>query len=195
MNAQNSRQAGYTLAEMLTVVAIIGVLALVSVPSFMTFYNSNKMKTSMRNFTNDLRATRQLSISHGTQAMISYATGTTARSYDIYLGDKPFNSVKWTAQTGPGAASLRASRALDAIAYFPANSAATPQTFTDTITCAALPCTSGQDQRIDVIFFPDGHAQLPAGATTASITLKCDRNIPKPQYTVVISPSGRVQAQ
>jgi prepilin-type N-terminal cleavage/methylation domain-containing protein len=195
MNAQRSPQAGYSLAEMLTVVAIIGVLALVSVPSFMTFYNSNKMKTSLRTFTNDLRAARQLSITQGRQAMVSYATGTTARAYDIYLGNKPFNSDKWAARTGPSSPNNRATRLLDDIAYFPPDSGTTPQTFTDTISCSTLPCSNGTDERLDVIFFPDGHAQLPTGATSATITLKTERNVPKAQYKVTISPSGRVQAQ
>jgi prepilin-type N-terminal cleavage/methylation domain-containing protein len=195
MRSRKASEAGYSLAEMLTVVAVIGTLALVSVPSFLTFYNSNKMKASMRTFTNDLRATRQISISQGRQAMLSFATGTSARSYDVYLGNAPFNSTSWRprATTGPGA--IRGSRTLEEVAYFPANAAGTPQTFTDTVTCTTLPCSSGADSRIDVIFFPDGHVQLPTGATSATITLKTDRRIPKAQYTISISPTGRVQAQ
>ena len=195
MNPQKRSESGYSLAEMLTVVAIIGTLALVSVPAFLTFRNSNKMKSSMRNFTNDLRATRQLSISQGRQAMLSFGTGAKARSYDTYLGNAPFNSSSWTAQTTLAPSGVRGTRKLDDIVYFPADSGATPQTFGDTVTCAALPCVPGTDGRIDIIFYPDGHVLLPNGATSATITLKTDSKIPKNQYAIAITPSGRVQAQ
>jgi len=196
MNPQKTSQAGYSLPEMLTVIAIIGTLALVSVPAFLTFRNSNKMKSSMRNFTNDLRATRQLSISAGRQTMLSFATGATARSYGTFLGNAAFGSTSWTARTSAAASGVRGTRTLDDIVYFPADSASTPQTFTDTVDCSSLPCAAGTDGKIDIIFFPDGHVLLPNGATSgATITLKTDSKIPKNQYTIAISPSGRVQAQ
>jgi len=195
MNSRRGHQDGFSLAEMLTVVAIVGTLALVTVPAFITYYQSGKMKSSMRNFTQDLRSTRQLAITQGKQAMLSYSTGTTARAYDIYLGDKPFNSTSWTARTGATATTRRGTRYLDDVIYFPADSVTTPQTFTDTVSCATLPCTAGTDGRRDIIFFPDGHAQLPGGSTSGTITLKTDRKIWKTQYTIAVSPSGRVQAQ
>jgi len=209
MRRTSCRQAGYSLAEMLTVVAIIGVLALVMVPNFMSFYQSNKMKSSMRNFTTDLRSTRQLAITHGRQAALSFQTGVNQRSYNLYLGDKPFNSTSWTAQTGPGL--NRPTKVLENIAYFPANGAPTPQTFTDVdgdIDCSVSPCVTicstctpptpagAPDGKLDVIFFPDGRVKLPTGLTSGTITIKTDLNrLPKPQYTITISPSGRVQAQ
>jgi prepilin-type N-terminal cleavage/methylation domain-containing protein len=193
------RQSGYSLAEMLTVVAIIGVLALVMVPNFMSFYESNKMKSTMRTFTSDLRSTRQLAIAQGKQAMIVYGTGATARTYDIWLGDKQFNSLNWTPQTGPNANPPKATKALDTIAYFPTGAGL--QTFTDTLDCSsgtncqAIP-PGTPDGLLEVIFFPDGRVQLPTGATSGTITLKTDQSrIPKPLYTITISPTGRVQAQ
>jgi prepilin-type N-terminal cleavage/methylation domain-containing protein len=194
MNPHKRSEAGYSLAEMLTVIAIIGVLALVSVPAFLTYFNSNKMKASLRNVTNDLRSARQLSISQGKQVLVTYPTGTNARSYAIYVGDKPFNSLTWKAhRRRPGG--VPGTRTLDQIVYFPADDASTPQTFTDVLDCSAVTsCTAGTDSKVDIIFFPDGHAQLPVNATSATITLKTDRKIPKAQYAIAISPSGRVQA-
>jgi prepilin-type N-terminal cleavage/methylation domain-containing protein len=195
MKPQKTAEAGYSLPEMLTVIAIIGTLCLVSVPAFITFRNSNKMKSSMRNLTNDLRATRQLSISRGRQAMLSFATGAKQRSYATFLGNAPFGSTSWAARGLTAASGVRGSRNLDDIVYFPADSGSTPQTFTDTVDCTTLPCSAGTDGKIDVIFFPDGHVLLPSGATSATITLKTDSKIPKNQYAITISPSGRVQAQ
>jgi prepilin-type N-terminal cleavage/methylation domain-containing protein len=198
-------QAGYSLAEMLVVVAIIGMLALVMVPNFMNFYQSNKMKSSMRNFTTDLRSARQLSISQGKQTLVTYATGPTARSYDIWMGDKPFGSMIWTAQTGPASNPPRPTKTLDNIVYFPQDtgSPATLQTFPST----APPCTvppavtcSGPPFNLTstkfVVFSPDGTAQLQSGFTNGTITIKTDLNkLPKSSYTITISPSGRVLAQ
>ena len=195
MTPRKRSEAGYSLAEMLTVVAIIGTLALVSVPAFLTYYYSNKMKSSMRNFTNDLRATRQLSISLGRQAALTYGTGAQARSYSIYVGDRPFGSTAWTLrQSVPGG--VRGARVLEQIVYFPDNAGGTPQTFTDVLDCTAGgACSAGTDSKFDVVFFPDGHAGLPTGATSATITLKTDKKIPRSQYAIAISPSGRVQVQ
>lgn len=180
---------------MLTVVAIIGVLALVMVPAFMNFYQSNKVKSSMRSFTSDLRQARQMAISRGLQTMVTFGTGTTERTYDYWQGDKPFASTTWRRLTQTAA---RPMRALDPIIYFPADDPLTPQTFTDTLDCSSYPgspCTAGNDGKLEVMFFPDGRAQLPTGLTAGSITIKTDLKLPTSQYTINISPSGRVQAQ
>ena len=190
---RNRRESGYSLPEMLTVIAIIGALALVSVPAFLTFMQSNKMKSSIRGLTSDLRSARQRSIAQGQQMMVSFATGAGARRYDLYQGDRPFLSVNWRKTTLPE--NLKNPRYLDDIIYFPTAGGATPQTFTDVVSCAALPCTTGTDSKIDVIFFPDGRVQMPAGLTLGTITVKSDKNIPKPQYAITITPSGRVQAR
>ncbi len=196
MNRSIRSQAGYSLAEMLTVVAIIGVFALIMVPNFISFYQSNKMKSSMRNFTTDLRSARQLAITQGRQAMLTYGTGGTANTYDLWLGNRPFNSTSWTPQTGPS--TNRPTKNLDKVVYFPTDpgSPTTIQTFTDTLDCSSgTNCVAGTDGKLEVIFFPDGRVQLPSGAASGTITIKTDQNIPKPQYTITISPSGRVLAQ
>src|SRR6266480_5523326 len=174
MSRKLRNQSGYSLTEMLVVVAIIGMLALVMVPNFVTFYESNKMKSSMRNLTTDLRSCRQLAISQGRQTLFTFGTGPGARSYNWWLGNKPYASDTWVKQTGTAA---RATKYLDDIAYFPSN-AVLPgaQTFTDFMRCttnctgdAASPQTDGS---IDVVFFPDGHVQLPNALTTGTITIK-----------------------
>ena len=76
-------------------------------------------------------------------------------------------------------------RVLDNVVYFPANAAPTPQTFTDL----------DGNSTLDVIFYPDGRVSLPSGVTVGTITIKTDMKIPRSQYTITISPSGRVLAQ
>jgi prepilin-type N-terminal cleavage/methylation domain-containing protein len=68
-------QSGYSLVEMLTVVAIIGVVSLVTVPQFLAYQRSNQLKTSMRQVMNDLRSVRQQAISMRTDARLRFKTG------------------------------------------------------------------------------------------------------------------------
>ena len=190
MNAQNRSQAGYSLAEMLTVVAIVGVLALVTVPSFMNYYNSNKVKASMRNFTSDLRTARMLAITRGHAVKFSYRPGLTNHTYNYFEGDRslgPVTDITWTPVTGTGSNPPKPERSLDEVVYFPVDSPQTPQTFSDE--------DKTPDGLLDVIFYPDGHVRLPANATSGTITIKTDRDVPRPQYAIQISPSGRVLAR
>lgn len=203
-------ESGYSLAEMLTVVAIIGVLSLVFIPNFMQFRQTNKMKTSMRNLSSDLRTTRQFAITQGKQTAITFDTGTGSRSYNMYLGDKAFGSTVWTPLTGNGSSPPRPTKYLDDITYFPNDSPSTPQTFPkDLVNCSDvsfLPkCRSGQgltgnsvdgsDTKTDVVFFPDGRVSLPTGVSTASVTIKTDiTKLSRTQYQLFITPTGRVIA-
>src|ERR1700686_1579287 len=127
MHTRKSHQTGFSLVEMLTVVAIIGILALVTVPNFINFYQSNKMKVAMRNFTSDIRTMRQMSISQGVQTRITFtpaATNTSSsRAYDFWLGNSNFNTTTWTQITQPDptkkALSKGYTRHVEDIAYFP----------------------------------------------------------------------------
>jgi prepilin-type N-terminal cleavage/methylation domain-containing protein len=175
-------EAGYSLAEMLTVVAIVGILALVTVPAFITFYNSNKVKSSVRNFVTDFRACRELAIKTGRETRISYKTGGAGtRNYNVYQGDVAFG----TANTWTAVPNQRGVKYLDDVVYFPTKSATAPQDFTDL----------DSDGLLDVVFFPDGGVRMPTATATATITIQTDMNVPKKQYQIVISPSGKVVAQ
>lgn len=186
MHTRKSHQSGFSLVEMLTVVAIIGILAMVTVPNFISFYQSNKMKVAMRNFTSDVRTMRQLSISQGVQTRITFTPAATnspaARSYDFWQGNSTYNTTTWTpltqSDTTKRALIKGYTRHLEDVAYFP-NSG---QTF------------DAVNGVYSVVFYPDGRVGMPAGATTASVALKTDMKIPKALYAIDVSPSGRVFA-
>jgi len=97
MRAPNRKSGGYTLIELLTVMAIIGILSLITVPSFISFQRAGKMKSSLRNFTMDLRGMRQRAITQNiyTKVIIApSATETTAsRSYTFWQSTD--NGVTW----------------------------------------------------------------------------------------------------
>ncbi|HUP65796.1 MAG TPA: GspH/FimT family pseudopilin [Thermoanaerobaculia bacterium] len=71
-----SSQRGYSLIELLVVVAIVGVLSLVMVPNFMSLYQSNRMKSAMRQFTSDVRGARQEAVTSYRFTKISIVPGT-----------------------------------------------------------------------------------------------------------------------
>jgi Tfp pilus assembly protein FimT len=175
---------------MLTVIAIIGTLALVTVPAFMTYMQSNKMKSSVRQITGDLRAARARAIGQGQQVMVTFLAGSGRRTYDVYQGNAPFNSTRWSRPASPVA--LQNTRRLDDTVYFPTGVGL--QTFEDTVDCSVTPCVAGADTKLDVIFFPDGRVQMPTGLTVGTLTVRTDQKIPKPVYTITVSPSGRVVA-
>ena len=198
---KHHRQAGYSLAEMLTVVAIIGVLALVTVPAFINFYQAGKMRASMRNFTTDLRSVRQRAITRGRQTILTYdvtasgaAEANYKRSYTFYEGNLPFNSTSWTPVALTAAGTKAATHTLNDVIYFPNNAAGTPQTFDDTLTCTGSTCSNGTDNRPEIMFFPDGRVRVPSGNTVGKVTIKTNKKVAIRQYEIDLSPSGNVKA-
>lgn len=177
-------EAGYSLAEMLTVIAIIGIMSLVFVPNFIGYYQSSKVKAAMRSFTSDVRKMRALAIGRGVQTKLSYTTGATARTYTLYYGTSALQtSQNWTQLSGTMGTG---SKQLESIINFPADSASTPQTFID----------EDGDGTLDVIFYPDGRVKTPAGKSYGSVTIKTPLSkVTVQQYEIQISPVGRVTAK
>ena len=187
MIPQKSRQSGFSMVELLTVVAIIGILALVTVPNFISFYQMNKVKAAMRTFTSDLRTMRQMAITTGLQTRITFTPDTSvslsSRAYDFWQGDSAFNATPvWTQLTQPDLTKPKLqkgySRHLEDVVYFPK----TGQTFD---------AVSGV---YSVVFYPDGRVKMPGIATTASVVIRTDQKVSQQQFTIDISPSGRVYA-
>jgi len=187
MNLKKTRQAGFSVVELLTVIAIIGILALVTVPNFISFYQSNKVKAAMRNFSSDIRNMRQSAITSGVQMRLTFTPDTKAtvasRAYDFWQGDSAFGTAPaWTQLTQTNLLSKAGpkgyTRHLEDVVYFPK----TGQTFD---------AVSGV---YSIVFYPDGRVGMPSGATTASVIIKTDAKVSVPQYSIDISPSGRVYA-
>ena len=182
---QRRLQSGYTLAELLVVVAIVGILAMITIPAFSNYRIINKMKTSSRNFVSDLRTARGLAITTGRQVKLTYQPGTS--SYDYYEGNRAFSSDTWTRLTGKGSNPFKPTRTLDPIAYFPNTSGL--QTFDKDPDTTSLP------NNLAVVFHPDGHVALPTGLTQGTITIKTNLKTARPQYQFLVTASGRVLVQ
>ena len=59
MKSRTHRERGVTLIELLVVVGIIGIMLLVAAPNFFTYYRSNQIRATMRQFNSDIRSARQ----------------------------------------------------------------------------------------------------------------------------------------
>jgi prepilin-type N-terminal cleavage/methylation domain-containing protein len=171
-------EAGYSLVEMLVVVAIIGILSLVTVPQFMTFYKQNKIRTSVRQFTADLRGARQRAITLNVRTAVSFTPGAAPSGgvrgrYAIYdeIIDTTVspNTATWTL--------VGVYKNLDQAVYFldsdfPANSALA-------------------DNMEDIIFVPNGTiVNLPTSPSTPVAVIKSDNKVPNNRCTLNFSASG-----
>lgn len=177
VSSRSSRQAGVSLIEMLVVLAIIGVISLVSVPAFMSFYQSAKVKSSMRQFTNDVRAARQRAVTRARPVKLSFATGTTARTYRIADGTVGATPT-WTFVGTP--------RRMEDTVYI--HSA----TFVDK--------DNPVDGFVDIIFRPNGTiADLPAeteaGKQVTKVSLRTETQVPYNEYKIYFERTGRMTVQ
>jgi prepilin-type N-terminal cleavage/methylation domain-containing protein len=78
-------QCGYSLAEALVVLAIIGLISMVTIPSFMSLMRSGRMKDSLRSVTTELRYARQRAVTKREFTMVTFdTTNTGAQSHGRY---------------------------------------------------------------------------------------------------------------
>jgi type II secretion system protein H len=179
VRASSSRQAGVSLIEMLVVLAIIGVISLVSVPAFMSFYQSSKVKSSMRQFTNDVRAARQRAVTRARPVKLSFETGATARTYRIADGTVGATPT-WTVVGTP--------RRMADTVYIHST------TFKDMDTPA--------DGFVDIIFRPNGtiastdfFTETEGGKQVTKVSLRTDTNVPYNEYKIYFERTGRMTVQ
>ena len=81
-----SRQRGYTLAEALVVIAIVGLITGVSVPFFVNYLRQNRIRSSASYFETALRYARQRAVTKHTQTRLSFLPNTDPGQYTIYDG-------------------------------------------------------------------------------------------------------------
>lgn len=163
------RQSGYSLVELLVVLAIIGIVSLVSVPNFMAMARAGRLKTSLRDFASSMRTARERAVTRYRPVRLSFVTGTaaTARQYSMW----EFDGTTWT-QVGP-------TRQLEETCYF-AN-------------VTNLSDLDG-DGLLDLVFRPNATPQFASGVTSASVFIKTDGDLAYPQYRIDVNPAGVVKS-
>lgn len=167
-------QQGYSLAELLTVVAIIGILSLVTVPNFISLYQASRVRGVVRTFSSDLRNVRQLAIAGSQRTRLSFdATG---KSYTVYreVLDISTNTRSWEqVRTGH----------LGEVVNF------NNTTFIDRTDA------TGDSSRPDIVFLSNGTVALD-GIDPAQqppyLELKTNQRVSKPIYRLTILPAGNL---
>jgi len=165
------------------VTAIIGMISLVSVPAFMQYRESSKIKASVAQLTNDLRATRYRAIERNRPVKMSFVLTTHGSEYTIHFGNTA--GTTWV-QNG-------AAKRLDGAIWIDST------TFIDEDAI-----TGTADGKRDIIFQQNGiissaspdnyHTKTEGGKEVAVVVLRTGAKIPKNQYTLYLQPNGSVQS-
>jgi prepilin-type N-terminal cleavage/methylation domain-containing protein len=168
-------QRGYSLVELLVVVAIIGALSLFTVPGFVNMYRASKLKTSLTKFANDCRGARQRAVARSSTVRIAYAP--LGRAY--YIQESTDEGATWTAiGLSP--------RMMEESVFFENDPGA--NAFTDTIDDGAL------GDLPDIVFDRMGTARAPAGRGRVYVKSR-HQNIGKNSYSVSVRTTGMVLSQ
>lgn len=168
-----SAERGFSLAEMLVVVAIIGIMTLVLVPNFISMYNSSRFKAAARTLASSLRNARQQAIAGNTRTKVSFkVTGTEPRGFTIQIEERDIQA---------GTTTWRTTRSGDLGKSFRFSDSGFPDTVT------------GDGGLLDVIFLPNGTIQnLPGAEANRFIEISTTIKVPKPQYRLNFMPSGNI---
>jgi prepilin-type N-terminal cleavage/methylation domain-containing protein len=170
------RQRGYSLIEALVVVSIIGVISLVTIPNFINYHRSSKLRSSIRNFTSDVRGIRQLAVTRNVPTMMSIGTSEPEK-YNYWLYERVGSA--WELRTPIGGKRLEGD-AIHPTIYF----SAPADTFGD---------SEQSDGRIDIVFLPNGAVRDIGSApfpTNPEVLVKTDASLPRNTYTVTFRRSG-----
>lgn len=173
MNRRARLESGYSLAEMLVVIAIIGIMTLISVPYFMSYYRTAKLKSSMRQVTSDFRSTRQRAVTKNEMTKLTVNIGVNPGTYTTW------ESTDGKLVTDPGKTWTQVGQQFRVQA---------PCFFSDSN------IKDGTGTFADFVFFNDGSANVTVSPAATAI-LKTTDQIPTSQYTISVFTTGKVSVQ
>lgn len=88
------KETGFTLIEVIIVVAIIAVAAAIGVPSYLSWIPDIRLKSAVANLKSDINLAKQRAIRENGD--VSLVFDTVNNQYTIYVGGGVFTSDAWT---------------------------------------------------------------------------------------------------
>jgi prepilin-type N-terminal cleavage/methylation domain-containing protein len=172
-------QGGYSLTEMLVVVAMIGLFSLVTVPQFMNYYRQAKVRASVRQFNGHMRAARLRAITRNNPTAISFAAGTVPAG-GFQSGQYGIFDRNVDTSTTPPTVTWQLVgnwyRLEQPVYFLPSDFA------TDAAT---------DDDLNDVVFLSNGTvSNLPVSPDTPTLELKSAANVPNNHCTITVNLAG-----
>lgn len=174
---RTQRERGYTLTELLVVLAIIGLFSLITVPQFVSMYRSSVVKGSMREFTSMVRKARQIAATRNERVRVRFRTATNGTIIQIERGGIDWANPTWIV--------MSPTRNFDPTSYVDNSS--------------TIPKTGGWGE---INFLPSGAAVNSPSAGTMPTTLDTTnnavvirstwKNMTYNQYRITISGTGQL---
>ena len=84
----HSKQSGFTLIEMMIVIAIMGIFAGIAIPNYLSYMPKHRLNGAARQVMGDLMAARMQAVSQNTTVTVAYVSD---RKYKISTEEKTIN--------------------------------------------------------------------------------------------------------
>jgi prepilin-type N-terminal cleavage/methylation domain-containing protein len=91
MNKRLTNKSGFTMTELVVVIAIIGITLAIAIPSFLTYRPTMRLKGAARDITTTLQWARMKAVSENNRMEIQFSPAT--KSYTIYDDDNSDGDV------------------------------------------------------------------------------------------------------
>jgi prepilin-type N-terminal cleavage/methylation domain-containing protein len=180
MRPGNNVSRGYSLLELITVVAIIGIMGLVTIPAFMNYARSNSLKSAFMTVTTDIRNCRQRAISRNSQVRLEL---TSNNSYSFYEKTSSGTWGNLTHFSGSGAGNTKF---LEKGLTFSANNLG----------------DTDSNSKPDILFKADGTVNAGSGTPGPGSSPNCCtvtmlspwKNISNNRYVVTLNTTGQISS-
>ncbi len=95
---------GFTLVELMIVIAVLGVLLVLAAPSFYDFIRVQRLKSINAQLVTDLQLARSEAIARRTWVRVAFRSNSSITCYTLYTTVNNVNSVRCNCLLGAGAA-------------------------------------------------------------------------------------------